>query len=603
MSVQADAMLRILDEHDVSVQSAIPVPAEYNRKTIEHLGHSYVDGKVLADTIDQYTLNGHLEITALLRQDVNKFKVRLSDILNLFPTKARTEADRILSADHFDATLRKYLANETDHHRAKRLVWDIVNAVVGTYNGIYTRQQLQALKKQLFAVEGKVDGLTTIAHVQGELIYQLDNSITDIARSTILAAANPSAVTSARFRQMLDISNQSFDKALRALQAAQYRRLSIDFLSPKQLTALFTTLSEYAANHAKRLLVEHPSDLLQCELSYFFTGADVVLLLHVPMAPAAAVLRLMRYRPFPIPLDDSTGLMPRLDRDVLAISEGSALEGTRLTMEVKFTDLMECHQINSVYLCQHHGVLQVQSNTSCLAALYSQDHDAALNLCQMNVVPLDEAVMPLGNNRFLVYNDQHGYNAELDCLHERDTDLTLRKGVNTIKLPEHCTLRLRTAFIFADSSVYLETDYHTYDWEWSRSFNRPHLFENPDFIKDLAVRARQEVGTLNLLDVFQSAEQHEESARKYRLLYALFGTVGFVGLALAITAAYVINRARILNAILRYLAIPALTHLAHTTGLPRPLHRLLDRARSIQQDMELRPSPRPTPDSNPISGP
>ena len=601
LSLQTDVMIKILDQYDASVKAAIPLPAGFNRSEIDQLGHSYVDGKLLADVIDQYTLQGHLEISALHRHEVSKLKARIADLLHLFPVQAKSQADKILAAETFDDALRKYLANETNHKRHKRQIWDIVNAVIGTYNGIYTRRQLNALKRELFAVEGKVDGLTKIAHANSEHILQLDNSITNIARSTLLAAANPSAVTNARFRQMLDVGQQSLDKALRALQAAQYRRLAVDFLSPDQLAALFTTLTDYARSHAKQLLVAHPSYLLQCELSYFFTGVDVVFLLHVPMAPAAAILRLMRYRPFPIPLDDSTGLMPRLERDVLAISEGSALEGTRLTMEVKFTDLMECHQINAVYLCQHHGVLQVQSNSSCLAALYSQDHDAALNLCQMNVVALDEAVLPLGNNRFLLYNDQHGYNGELDCLNERDTDLTLRKGLNTLQLQEHCTLRLRSSVIFADSAVYLEADHHAYDWEWSRSFNRPHLFENPDFVKDLAVRARQEVGTLKLLDIFQSAEMHAESARKYRILYTLIGLVAAIGLALFLTALYTYGRARILNAILRYLAIPALTYLATTSGLPRQMQRLLDRARSLQQRLDTSATPLPTTESIPPS--
>ena len=64
----------------------------------------------------------------------------------------------------------------------------------------------------------------------------------------------------------------------------------------------------------------------------------------------------MRYRSFPIPLrhdDLSTGIIPRLDRDVLAISNGKE----RLSLEVKFSDLMECHQLNSIYLCDRHGVL------------------------------------------------------------------------------------------------------------------------------------------------------------------------------------------------------------------------------------------------------
>ena len=577
-------MHKILDAHDKDMRAAIPLTAGFNDTAVTHL--TYASGQTLADALHQYTLKGHLDVAAVHRDSVNKFETRLKGLLELFPTQTRTEADRILDRDELDEPLRAFIdqgtRKETQESRQKRFLWGLLSSTVGTFYGLYNRRQLSALQEDVTVTKRKQQELFKVSRVHAKIIQQLDTAITEIARSALLSAANPAAVTNAKLQQMIDLANRSLDKALRALQAAQHRRLSVDFLDPDQLRALFTKLSTYADSHDKKMLLEHPSDLLQVELSYFFTGKDITFLLHVPMVPAAALLRLVRYRPFPLPLDDSTGLMPILERDVLAISDASALDGKRLTMEVKFSDLMECHQINSVYLCERHGNLNYQSNTSCLAALYGQDHDAALNLCQMNVIDLDEAVLPLGKNGFLIYNDQPGYNAEMTCLRSPVQDIILKKGINTIKLPEHCTLRLRNSVVFADSSIHLDTDFLTYDWDWARSFSHTHLFKDSEFLQELHQKALSQVGTLNLVDVFQTAEQHEATHNTNRNLYLISGFLALVAGLLG--AAYTVShcRDRQTTTLLRYLAAavyPRLQPLLNT--LPNRVQRFMTRSSDL----------------------
>ena len=571
-------MYKILDLHSNNTIAALPDATHFNRTVTQ--GLKYISGTSLAQAIEAYTLQGHLEVNKVMRASVDSYVQRLQSIMDLFPATVRTEADRILARDEFDEPLQQYVdrqhAEETEHSRQVRFVWDLISGVTGTFMGLYNRHKLNALRESLATTNRKTDDLIRVSKAQAVLIHQLRNSITEIARSTLLMAANPAAVTNAKLQQMLDTANRSIDKAIRAIQAAQHRRLSADFLDPEQLHAVFEKLSSYAQAHQKKLLIDHPSDLLQVELSYFFSGSDINMLLHVPMAPANAILRLMRHRPFPIPLDDSTGLMPDLDRDVLAISDASALAGQRLTMEVKFTDLMECHQINSVYLCEKHGVLQYQSNTSCLAALYGQDHDAALKLCEMNIVDLDEAVLPLGNNRFLIYNDQSGYNAELQCLNVAVQDITLTKGMNTVTLPEHCSLRLRTSMIFADSSVHLKTDFHVYEWDWTRSDRRLTSFRDTAFLQDLHNLAVDKTGNLNLIDVLQTAEARNHTNNLWLCFYISAGFVSILAATLGAIYIFFFRNASATASALSYLYAAVATRFASfSDALPAPIKRRL----------------------------
>ncbi len=45
------------------------------------------------------------------------------------------------------------------------------------------------------------------------------------------------------------------------------------------------------------------------------------------------------------------------------------------------------------HLCERHGVLRRQLNTTCLGSLYIQDFDGAMTLCEMRIVEHTETVL------------------------------------------------------------------------------------------------------------------------------------------------------------------------------------------------------------------
>jgi len=582
-----------IERYDLEVNRTMGQAGTVNHSTLANLTNGYIDGAAVAQALTNNAMHGLLAVTSVHRTNKQHLLTRLENLKRIFPAGKLSAADAILNRDEFDDPIRQFTrANATAFkqltHREQRFAWAIINAVAGTFNGIYTRKQLSALKQDLFALRTETDALTKVSKVHSTLIWQIDTAISDIARSLLLLTANPAALTSATFQQLIDLTGQGIDKALRALQAAQYRRLSIDFMDPDQLLALFEKLKQYSLTHQKTLLLDQPSDLLQCELSYFFSGEDIMFLLHVPMSPPLALLRLMRYRPFPIPLDDSTGMIPVLDQDVLAISEGSALAGNRLTMEVRFTDLMECHQINSVYLCEHHGVLHFQSNRSCLAALYGQDHSAAVQLCRMNIVPLDEAVLALGRNVFLIYNDQPGYNGELSCLNQQNSDISLKKGLNELTLREHCQLRLRSSVIFSDSSVHLDAGFHKYDWEWARSLATAGIFRRPEVITELRQRAQSEAGTLHLHDILNVAHQHQNDSLQNYLIYGLYALAAATVLGVLYAVYRAFKAKKSIRLLASWIVIPALKYFRpYLKTLPIFFRNLIANAEDLLQEHDL----------------
>ena len=135
--------------------------------------------------------------------------------------------------------------------------------------------------------------------------------------------ANPSSITTITLQWLVDMLDHNIGKAQCAIQAAQMRRLCVDFLNVNQLHDLHAWSLATAKLYDSQLIVEYPSDFFHVELSYVYTKDDVVLVLHLPMVPKNDLLWLMCYWSFPIPDDYTAGLIPRLDLDVLTISNGN----------------------------------------------------------------------------------------------------------------------------------------------------------------------------------------------------------------------------------------------------------------------------------------
>jgi hypothetical protein len=183
------------------------------------------------------------------------------------------------------------------------------------------------------------------------------------------------------------------------LQIAQWRRLALDFLSTNQLHNLFTTLKKAAQKTNSDLLITKPSDLLQLELSYFYDGTIITLLLHVPVVPAGSLLRLIKLHPFPLPISGNYSIVPELDNQILALSTSEI----RMSYQFPATNLLGCKQVSHVYLCDKTGILDKKLGQSCLRALYNQQFDIARTLRPMKIINAEEIIYQLNNSRHLVY--------------------------------------------------------------------------------------------------------------------------------------------------------------------------------------------------------
>ena len=376
---------------------------------------------------------------------------RLIDNLGIHMADAEAQLARVQRLRATLPTPEEIAQVNGDHLVQKRFVLSLLFGALGTYMGTLTDKKYERLQKSL----------TTTNIVQKKLIEVVNNQEQDIQRISktldryqeqfdYISIMNPANMETA-YRSAGNKLKAEIDRIQNVLQIAQWRRLALDFLSTNQLQNLYTTLLKSAMNAHSDLLITKPSDLLQLELSYFFDGTIVTLLLHVPMVPAGSLLRLIKLHPFPLPISGNYSIVPDVDTQILALSNSEI----RMSAQFPATNLLGCNQISHVYLCDKTGILDKRLDQSCLGALYNQQFDIARTLCPMKIINAEEIIYRLNNNRHLVYTPT-GQTIPINCP-GKSSEKFLQRGVSEFQLDPGCKTSLQHHYVFADESIAMDS--------------------------------------------------------------------------------------------------------------------------------------------------
>jgi hypothetical protein len=295
-------------------------------------------------------------------------KERLMQNLHIHLANADAELGRVHRLRDALPTPEEYAKVSGDHLVKKQFVLQLIFGALGTYMGTITNQKYKRLQESLTATNIVQKKLIEVVNNQEQLIHHIAQTIKWYTTLfDYLVVLNPANLETAH-RSAGNRVKAEINRIQNVLQIAQWRTLAIDFLSNNQLQNILTTLRRAAQNTNSDLLITKPSDLLQLELSYFYDGTIVTLLLHVPVVPAGSLLRLIKLHPFPLPISGNYSIMPEVDNQILALST------FEIWMSAQFPapNLLGCNQVSHVYLWDKTGILDKKLDQSCLGALKSQ---------------------------------------------------------------------------------------------------------------------------------------------------------------------------------------------------------------------------------------
>ena len=332
---------------------------------------------------------------------------------------------------------------------------------LGTFMGLFNTYQIHNLEKEIQETQEAHNRLVEVVHQNSQHLQQMNSQLNMLTSSVEFVVQNDLAILLMGFLNIEKEIREKLEKATHVTQVAQNHRLAVDFLPADQLPDLFHKLQSQAQAIDHKLIIKQPSDLFQLELSYFYDGVRLQMLLHVPTVPKDSILRLLKLHPFPLPINKNYSIIPMVQDDLLAISAGF----NRYSAQLSSVDLLGCHAINNIYLCERHGVLGKQLNNSCLGVLYLQNFQLAQEYCHLHIRPAGEVVRQLLDNWFLIYSPEP-QTAYVSCRNGTENEAYIKSGITRTFLSPGCKLNLKYHLLQADFSLSLPDDIVDFKWDW-----------------------------------------------------------------------------------------------------------------------------------------
>ena len=454
----------------------------YKKRVDEAFTHYKGDTKNFYDPVYERRQLGQLQYTQLLQtfqSTADQMTARLQDLQNILPQNSLGDPNRLesfarsrralplLAARAVGGLLRKGVSGlggrlvrgGLPKFGKPSILMSLAQGVFGTFMGLYTQRQIRKLQQDILNTRVEQDRLVEVVNQQQGEIDEINQKVNNLSLALEVHTKVNGPLAVAQLNAISMQVQRAFETVVHAVQQAHHRRLAIDFLSSDQLKDLFQTVQEIAIARNYVLLVDAPSDLFQVEASYVCDEGNVIIVLHVPMVPQNSLLRLFRLRPFPIPFSKTMALLPDTSSSLLALSQGS----TRLMTTIEHSDLMDCHRIGSVFICERHSVLFNQIKATCLGSLFEQDIAVAREICDLELVPYQESVLQLQSNWFLIYSPSM-FTGYIHCHNGTSNEAHIKTGVNHLLIDPSCTINLWNHSLHSETSLRLDSEIKYFQW-------------------------------------------------------------------------------------------------------------------------------------------
>ena len=407
------------------------------------------------------------------------------------------------------------------------LAVSLLTATAGTAFGVVNRKEVEKLVQRMNDLEAKQDQIVRVLGDVEKDMSELRQTTHDMVIASFMDRTFDSGIVIGRLRSQLTTLSTRLAKMEAAVQQAQHHRLAVDFLTAKQLMGLFQQIQNQAKQFGYRTIIERPSELFQLDASYAFDGKIISVLLHVPIAPPDAFMRLYKLHPFPLPFDNGTLLTHNVKNEILAISNSNH----RYTIQMSSVDLLGCHRLGRIYLCERNGLLNKYPEDTCLGSLYHQKFELAHQLCDFRVEPAREFIYQLLNNWFMIF-EPHPLTVPVVCTNGSHSELHVRKGISKFHLTAGCTADFPRFKLLSDISILIPQDYIQLEMDWDPAGFMPG-------VREYLIPEIQKLGrlgaTVTSLATLQSmvAARLEDSSSLFHFIHFGFNSIT-VGIIVAV---------------------------------------------------------------------
>ena len=437
--------------------------------------------------------------------------------------------------------------------------------------GAFNAYEIQQLKAKFTELSTGHNMLVRITNQNSQEIRQISNGMTQIMETLeYMAKYNPAEIMM-QLDEHLDIFRDRVTILINAVQQLHHRRLSIDLLSPDQMSAMHTAVHEEAKVMGFTPLTTKVVDYFQIEVTYMRSGKDIVLIVHVPCTKTAELLTIHRYLPFPIPLPilpkshdmtiaqslstskftessldqlfDQNDLDYKQAPEALFITSDSDLIAIGKDNNYQIlspTQLAGCVQKNHVYICDKHHVTRNDLSESCLGSLFLRIESGVRTYCKFERKPVQELVYQLTATDHLIFSPIP-QSPVITCVNGSNERIDLGR-TSKIHLAAGCQLKTRKHTIVSDNIHSIAPTPLQMTWSWD-PFELPStMLLDAQHLDHMLYETRKFIYNLhsNITNSTIAQKQFDDMIIESKFEFSYFPIIIWLCLALASTAVLIL---------------------------------------------------------------
>jgi len=178
-----------------------------------------------------------------------------------------------------------------------------VAGVLGTFLGLFNELEISSIRSQMGTLQTNQNILLHISHTHEQQIQLLHAELTHLASViNLLIQYNP-ALVYAKLHAQIQIVQDRLHVLQDCVQQLQHQRLAVTLLDLNQLHHMYSSVTKMAQSKGYTLLPSKPQDFFQLDTSYVRTGANVLILLHVPCLNDNYLLTIYKFANLPYPVN------------------------------------------------------------------------------------------------------------------------------------------------------------------------------------------------------------------------------------------------------------------------------------------------------------
>ena len=359
------------------------------------------------DTVDELLRTMQMAHTATKQRGGTKWLPLMAKMLAEDVRRMRRRIHTILQSAGPDLQGRS---------RHKRFIGEILG-LAGTFLGTLNAIQLERLQRQVTAITGSQDILIHRVHEDQVTLKEHAESLNSLRKWAVGEAElmEDMAKDNAKGHLMTTItsrSRQEGDETLAILAALMQHRAHPTLLTTAGLDELWSEVRTKADRAGYKPIVQHPSDIFQCETSFRATRDGVDVFIHIPVARREDKMSVFEHVQVPMAVSAETMTWIEPPEEVIAWAQDGLTFRT-----MKKAELASCRKFGMTYLCDDNTAEVFKPTTQsdrCIVNLYRRDYAGVRRTCPINIEPIRDQAMEIDGQLFIFVNKQE-HRGKLTC--------------------------------------------------------------------------------------------------------------------------------------------------------------------------------------------